>query len=83
MVAKEQIFMALFLFVMGGWGLYAGLFEPHYDPRFQTRNRYRFSFSVFLARISPTVEGVFSRSVVVLGSMGLIAAGIYVLVHEW
>lgn len=83
MIAKEQIFMALFLFLLGGWAVYAGLHAPHPDPRFRVRNDRRFTFSVLLAQVSPRLERMFSKSVVVLGGLGLLAAGVFVLLHRW
>lgn len=83
MVAKEQVFMALFLFVIGGWALYAGIWGPHPDPRYQPRKSRQVSFSVLLANLSPTIERLFSKGVVVLGGLGLVAMGVYVLVHKW
>lgn len=83
MVAKEQVWMALFLFVFGGWGVYAGIWGPHVDPRYARGDRRHFSFSRMLAATSPSAERVFSRVMTVLCGLAFIAGGIFVLVHKW
>lgn len=82
MVAKEQVFMAVFLFVMGGWALYAAIWAPHTPPKYLPGQR-KVTFSQQLARISPTAERIFTKGVVLIGGIGLVAAGVYVLVHKW
>jgi hypothetical protein len=83
-MAREQIYMAIFVFVFGFWAVYAAIWGPHVDPRYRTRERWeRSSFSEMLAAVSPEAENIFSRIVVALGGIAFIAAGIYVLVHRW
>lgn len=75
--------MALFLFGLGAWALYGAIWAPHVHPKYRRRPGAPKSFSETLADVSPGLERAFSKGVVLLGGVALIAGGVYILVHRW
>ena len=75
--------MALFLFGMGGWAIYGGFRAPHVHPKYRHRSGTPKTFSHRLADVSPGAERFVSKAMAVIGGVGLIAGGVYILVHKW